>query len=128
MANDSAPPTARRRVLVVDDSADMADMVVNLLGAVGYDARAAYGGRQAIDTVAQLDPFAVVMDIDMPGIDGHEAAREIRRVAPGVKLLALTGGSSDNDRAAAMEAGFDTFLVKSFAAGGIVQALEELAR
>jgi CheY-like chemotaxis protein len=122
-----ATPT-RRRVLVVDDNADMADIVVNLLSAVGYDARAAYGGRQAVTTVSQLDPFAVVMDIDMPGVDGHQAAKEIRRIAPGIKLLALTGGSSDADRAAAHAAGFDAFLVKSFAAGDIVQALDDLGR
>jgi CheY-like chemotaxis protein len=120
------PNEIKKRVLIVDDEPDAADMLTTLLIAMGYDARTTYDARQAIEVAAEFQPLVAVLDIRMPGIDGYEAAERLRRADPGIKLLALTGASADNDAELARRAGFDAYLIKSLAAGDIAQALEQL--
>jgi CheY-like chemotaxis protein len=90
----SAPqPPARLRALVVDDSADYADCLTHLLSLWGHDAAGAYGGPEALSVAARFRPDMVLLDLDLPGMDGYEVARRLRRL-PGigdVALVALTG-------------------------------------
>ncbi|MCW2286548.1 signal transduction histidine kinase/CheY-like chemotaxis protein [Rhodoblastus acidophilus] len=105
---------ARRRVLVVDDTRDIADVLVMLLETLDADVRVAYDGQTALDIVAAFAPEIVLLDIGMPGMDGCEAARRIRQLPQGkdIYLVALTGWGQEKDRRRTREAGFDEHLVK----------------
>jgi CheY-like chemotaxis protein len=98
---------ARPRVLVVDDNRDAADSLVLLLTVWGYDAVAAYGGREALEAACALLPDCLVSDLNMPGVDGYHLAEALRGR---VGLLVAVSGCGDEPRAKA--AGFDRLLKK----------------
>jgi signal transduction histidine kinase/DNA-binding response OmpR family regulator len=108
------PGTSSRRVLVVDDNVDAADSLGRLLWMEGHVVQLAHDGPTALSAAADFRPDAIILDIGLPGIDGFEVARRLRRRpdANGVILLALTGYGRDEDRATSLEAGFDHHLVK----------------
>jgi CheY-like chemotaxis protein len=103
-----------RRVLVVDDYADAADALQLLLDANGFECRAMHDARDVCTIAAAWQPFAVVLDIAMPGVDGLELARRLR-AAPDTAhmlLVACTGYASQLDRERARAAGFDAHCAK----------------
>jgi CheY-like chemotaxis protein/anti-sigma regulatory factor (Ser/Thr protein kinase) len=102
------------RVLVVDDNADAADTIVEALGDLGYEARAAYTGEAAVRVFDEHRPEVVFLDVGLPGIDGLEVARRLRRAAGGqtVRIVALSGFGQDDDRRACLEAGCDEHMLK----------------
>jgi signal transduction histidine kinase len=104
----------RIRVLVVDDNQDAADSLAMLLELLGASVAVAHDGPSALAELARVRPSAVLMDIGLPGMDGFEVARIIRRDPTLSKLLliALTGWGQEEDRRRAHEAGFDHHLVK----------------
>jgi PAS domain S-box-containing protein len=104
----------RRRILVVDDNRDAADTLALLLRLAGQDVRAAYDGPSALAEAARFGPAMVFLDIGMPGMDGYEVARRLRRdpALGGVVLVAVTGWGQEEDRRRSREAGFDNHLVK----------------
>lgn len=117
-ASQFVPPRAaiasNRRVLVVDDNRDGADMLQQLLQADGFTVDAVYSGYDALESVVAHRPDIVVMDIGMPGMDGYEAARRMREL-PGSKeilIIAVTGWGQDSAKLQARDAGFDHHLVK----------------
>ena len=90
----AAGPAGRRcRVLVVDDNVDAADALASLLERDGHEVRRAHDGPAALAAAAAFRPDVVVLDIGLPGMDGYEVARRLRRQArPGKPLLvAVTG-------------------------------------
>ncbi len=80
-----------RRVLVVDDNADVADSLADLLSALGHEAYAAYAGAQALETAAQVEPEIVIVDLALPDLDGEQVARRLRASHRNARLVALTG-------------------------------------
>ena len=116
------------KILVVDDHPDSADSLSRLLQAHGHETASAYDGRQALEVFRQFGPAAVVLDIDMPVLDGYGAARAIR-LAPSDRLpvlLALTGLGGHEARRRAFEAGFDAHLVKPARIDALIQLMEKL--
>ena len=106
-------PGSVRRVLVVDDNVDSAEMLQMLLGTMGYEAQIAHDGGSALELVASQRPHVVLLDIGLPDMDGYEVARQIRAQQRGpLRLIALTGWSQDEARQKALEAGFDHHLTK----------------
>ncbi len=102
------------RVLVVDDNTDAADSLGLLLELLGQKVRVAHDGPTALLIAQAFRPEVVFLDIGMPGMDGYEVARRLRR-QPECKsslLVALTGWGQDADRRRSAEAGFDHHLVK----------------
>ncbi len=112
--NSDRRAIAGRRVLVVDDNADGAETLAILVRAMGAEAETAYGGLDAIHRIATFVPDTIVLDIGMPGMDGYEACRRIRRESLGqdVLIVALTGWGQEGDRQRATEAGFDAHFTK----------------
>jgi len=102
------------RVLVVDDMADAAESLAEVLAAWGCQTRTALGGQAGLETARAFAPDAVLMDIGMPGMDGYETARRLREETrgKGLLLVALSGYGQDQDRQKSREAGFDAHLVK----------------
>jgi CheY-like chemotaxis protein len=113
-AEKPAATVPRRRVLVVDDNADAASTLRMALELQGHDARAAFGGAEALEAMAHRDAEVVLLDLGMPHMDGFEVARRIRQLPGGrdVLLVALTGWGQDRDRARTADAGFDEHLTK----------------
>ncbi len=103
-----------RRVLVVDDNRDAADSLSTLLKLLGADVFVAYDGPEALAILGQYKPEVVLLDIGMPGMDGHEVARRIRQQPEfqDVTLIALTGWGQQEDRHRSESAGFDFHLIK----------------
>jgi PAS domain S-box-containing protein len=102
-----------RRVLVVDDNTDAADMLCAALQHLGHDVLIASDGLQALGLVDDFHPDVAVLDIGLPAMDGYELARRLRaRGLDQCRLIAVTGYGQDEDRARSREAGFDVHLVK----------------
>ena len=106
--------TICKRILVVDDNRDAADSLAMLLRIVGHDVHTVHDGQAAVDAAAVINPDVVVLDIGLPGINGYEAARQIRERhgRNGMVLIALTGWGQEEDRRRSTEVGFDAHLVK----------------
>ncbi|HEX7383984.1 MAG TPA: ATP-binding protein [Burkholderiaceae bacterium] len=120
----AAGPAARRRVLVVDDNHDAADSLGVLLGYLGAEACVVHDGPAALEALARLRPSLVLLDLGMPGMDGHEVAARMRAdpAWDAVRLIALTGWGQEADRERTRREGFDGHLVKPVD----VPALQEL--
>lgn len=106
--------SAPRRVLVVDDDIDSAEMLAELVSQLGHETRTALNGPSAIRLAQQFLPHLVLLDIALPQMDGYEVARQLRSQPSlqGVVLAALTGWSGQQHEAMGREAGFDHYLVK----------------
>jgi CheY-like chemotaxis protein len=114
------------RVLIADDNIDNADMLVALLRLHGYDAEAVYDGIQATERASPIFDV-VILDINMPGLNGYEIARAIRNQPWGrdVLLLAYTGWDQDPNRTNAQLSEFDQHLTKP---GDLDVLLKQVAR
>jgi PAS domain S-box-containing protein len=113
-SNGTTTTPARRRVLVVEDNIDSAQTLATLLTLHGHEVQTAYEGLAALAAAETFHPDVVLLDIGLPGMDGYEVARELRRRNPTGRtiLVALTGYGQESDRRAAEEAGFDRHFVK----------------
>jgi signal transduction histidine kinase len=121
-------PSRPVRVLVADDNRDAADSLQRVLALFGHEVRVAYDGASAMRIGAEFRPRVAVLDIGMPGSDGYEVARAIRRQqGADVTLVALTGWGQETDRRRAMEAGFDHHLVKPVDPSTLNQLLADVS-
>jgi CheY-like chemotaxis protein len=110
----SSAGAERRRVLVVDDNRDAADSLGLLLRLLGVEVHVAHDGPSALQAVPLFQPSLIFLDLGMPGMDGYEVARRLRR-QPGlddIVLVALTGWGQEEDRRRSRAAGFDHHLIK----------------
>jgi CheY-like chemotaxis protein len=122
---DVAAPPAVRRVLVVDDNVDAAQTVAMLLEVLGHETAVEYDPLQALASARERSFDAFVLDIGLPGMDGHELARQIRTLpgAAGALFIALTGYGQQQDRDASNAAGFHYHFVKPADVDALAQAL-----
>ncbi len=102
------------RVLVVDDNRDAAETTAMFLQVAGHEVKAVGSGMEALACVPLFMPEVVVLDIGLPGMDGYEVARRMRRMpqTAAAFLIAVTGYGREEDRLAAMQAGFNEHLMK----------------
>ncbi|MDI3292348.1 hybrid sensor histidine kinase/response regulator [Janthinobacterium tructae] len=113
-APDSDASGPHFRVLVVDDNVDAADTLAAVLDMMGHATQVAHDGAQALAVAPQFLPDVIFLDIGLPGMNGYEVARALRRIPAGanVVLVALTGWGAENDRSQSSAAGFDHHLTK----------------
>ena len=111
---DRAPPEPGLRILVVDDNVDAAETLAALLTVQGHEVRTAHDGFEGVEAARIWTPDVGILDISMPGMDGHEAARAIRKLPEGggILLAALSGFGQPGDLERARAAGFDRHLTK----------------
>ena len=102
------------KVLLVDDNLDAAHTLQLFLGAAGHTVEIAYCAADAVDVARVFAPDVCLLDIGLPDFDGNELARRLRRMpqATGATLIAMTGYGRQQDRDAALAAGFDHYMVK----------------
>ncbi len=111
--SDSQRGAGSLRMVVVDDNADGAESLAELLGLLGHEVVVANDGPTGITIVSEYHPDVVLLDIGLPGMDGYEVARRIRAdFGRGPMLIAVSGYGRDEDRRLAQEAGFDQHFVK----------------
>ena len=110
----AAQPPVLPRVLLVDDNVDALESMNILLQTCGYEVAVAKDGIEALKLAPEFGPTAALVDIGLPGMDGYELARALRRLypAPVLRLVAFTGYGGPEDAARALAAGFDAHLVK----------------
>ena len=103
------------RVLIVDDRPENCELLVQLLAPVGLEIRTAADGAEAVAQCQAWAPHLVLMDLRMPGMDGHEAIRRIRAAhGARVKIIALSASVFTEERQRAEAEGADAFLAKPF--------------
>jgi CheY-like chemotaxis protein len=105
---------AGQRILIVDDYADSADSLAALLRVDGQDVRIACDGPAALETARRFKPSVVFLDIGLPGMNGFQVARALRRMpeTKNSRLIAVSGYGQADDHRHSKEAGFDHHLVK----------------
>jgi DNA-binding response OmpR family regulator len=118
---------AGERVLVVDDEADLRDLVVAVLGRAGYEPHAARDGQEGVDAFFDLDPALVVLDVGMPRMDGWAVLDRIRE-ASDTPVIMLTARTTEGDRVRGLRAGADDYLSKPFGKQELVARVEALLR
>jgi CheY-like chemotaxis protein len=114
-----------KRVLVVDDNQEAADLTAELLRLHGYDAAVAYAGLPGLDKARTFEPDAVLLDLGMPGMDGYQVAGALRALPDfdHVALIAFTAWGDPVTRQRVRDTGFDGHLVKPASLDNILQAL-----
>lgn len=102
------------RLLIADDHEDAVELLAMLLREDGHNVDVAHNGRTALELAQRLRPDVVLLDINMPGMDGHAVARHLRASLPHARMLmvAVTGRGSADDIAEAHAAGFDQHFTK----------------
>jgi CheY-like chemotaxis protein len=104
----------RRRVLIVDDDVDAAEMLAQALKDAGHEVREEHDGTSALVAAAQFQPDVVLLDLGLPGMGGIEVARRLRAYPQlaGVRIVALTGSSQPAERTRSAAVGIESHLVK----------------
>jgi CheY-like chemotaxis protein len=119
-------PQFSRRVLIVDDNADLAEMLSVLLEDRGYDVRTVHDGPSALELAATFHPTIAVVDIGLPVMDGYELATRLRELlgdsAP--RMIAMSGYGQAQDRANSARVGFAKHLVKPVDPRALLRAFE----
>ncbi len=110
-----APPTGGERLLVVDDDPDVRDSLERALRYAGYAVTTAVHGAAALDALARSPVDLIVLDVQMPMVDGFDACRRIRGRGDATPILILTARDAVDDRVTGLEVGADDYLVKPFA-------------
>jgi two-component system response regulator MprA len=115
------------RVLVVEDDADIADVLRRSLRNEGYEVRTSADGVEALDMAAGFVPDLVVLDLGLPGLDGVEVCRRLRQEGD-VPILILTARTETEDRVTGLDSGADDYLVKPFERNELLARIRALLR
>jgi len=115
-----------RRVLVVDDNVDAAQVMTSLLASHGHEAICVHNGADALEAFDAFDPDVVFLDVGMPGMSGLDVARRIRERnrKPPPRIVAVTGGGKPDDLARTHQAGFDAHMMKPVVETALLDVLE----
>jgi two-component system, OmpR family, response regulator MprA len=117
------------KILIADDERAVRESLRRALELEGYQIELAADGREALDRLeTEAQPDAVVLDVLMPGVDGLEVARTIRRTGSRIPILMLTARTQVEDRVEGLDAGADDYLTKPFALEELLARLRALLR
>ena len=116
-----------KRILVVEDQEDNRQILRDLLGSTGYEMVEAENGQDALTVAAAELPDLILMDIQLPGIDGYEATRRIRALPEvgTMPIIAVTSYALSGDEAKAREAGCDGYVAKPFSPRQLLAKVRE---
>lgn len=116
-----------KRVLIVDDNEDNRQILNDLLSANGYEVLEALTGPDAVEIATRETPDLVLMDIQLPGIDGHEATRRIKAVPSlaHTPVIAVTSYALAGDDRKAAEAGCDDYITKPYSPRALLARVRE---
>jgi len=118
-------PHATRKILVVDDNQDAANVTARVLTDLGHHVRVAYDGPTALAMAADVAPEVALLDIGLPGMDGYQLARGLTARCGHVRLIAVSGYGQPTDRSRSRDAGFVLHLVKPVSFATLRDAIVE---
>jgi two-component system response regulator MprA len=121
------PETATGRVLVVEDDAEIADVLRRSLRQEGYEVKTSADGVEALDVATGFVPDLVVLDLGLPRLDGVEVCRRLRAEGD-VPILMLTARAETEDRVSGLDSGADDYLVKPFERQELLARIRALLR
>src|ERR1700730_10100032 len=101
-------------VLIVDDDAGVRQALHGTLTMLGFTVKEATNGEQGLLQMRQENYDALLLDINMPGMGGFEACREVRRLSPRLAILMMTVRDTSDDKIEALDAGADDYVTKPF--------------
>ena len=116
-----------QKILVVEDDAHIADVMAKNLEAVGYECHQSPDGGRALADFARLRPALVVLDLGLPGLDGLEITRRIRKESD-VPILMVTARTGESDKLLGLELGADDYITKPFSTAELVARVRALLR
>ncbi len=105
---------SERRIVVIEDDRDIAELVRDALAEVGHAVDVAHNGVDGLESALDPTTDLVVLDLMLPGLDGLEVCRRLRAVRPGALVLMLTAKATELDRVLGLELGADDYLTKPF--------------
>lgn len=114
-------------ILVVDDNAQIVDILSQYIKKEGWPMLAAKTGEEALALFDAAEPSLILLDIMLPGVDGLEVCRRIRRVSS-VPILMITAKDEDADRILGLDIGADDYIVKPFSPGEVMARIRAVLR
>lgn len=122
------PDGTPARILVVDDESVLAELLGSALRHQGWETKTAANGWEALDKADTFDPDVVVLDIQMPGLDGMETLERLHKRKPHLPVLFLTARDAVADRVAGLRAGADDYVTKPFDLDEVTARIDALLR
>lgn len=122
------PDGSPAHILVVDDEKSLADLLAQALTYQGWTVKTAHNGWEALDAARTFTPDAVVLDIQMPGLDGLETLSRLRASTPHLPVLFLTARDAVEDRVTGLRAGADDYVTKPFDLNEVAARIDALLR
>ena len=116
------------RILVVDDEANISDLIATSLKFVGFDVRTAASGSEALTVAEEFKPHALILDVMLPDLDGFEVCRQIRNEGHRVGVLFLSAKDEMKDKVQGLTIGGDDYMTKPFSLEELVARLRALLR
>ena len=123
-----ATETTAHRILVVDDEANISDLIATSLKFVGFDVRTAASGSQALAIAEEFKPHAMILDVMLPDLDGFEVCRQIRNEGQQIGVLFLSAKDEMKDKVQGLTIGGDDYMTKPFSLEELVARLRALLR
>lgn len=121
------PMTEAMRILIIDDDAELCQLVADYLGPVGFQVESEHEGIRGAGRATSESWHAIILDVMMPGCDGFEVLRRIRAKSK-VPVLMLTGRGDEVDRVVGLELGADDYLPKTFSSRELLARLRAVLR
>ncbi len=115
-------------ILVVEDEQNLADAICKILKDADYDAQAAYDGNTGLDQAQSGNYDGIVLDVMLPGIDGMEIVRTLRKDNNNVPILMLTARTTTQDKVSGLDAGADDYMTKPFEADELLARVRSITR
>ncbi|QEG42017.1 response regulator [Roseimaritima ulvae] len=114
------------RILIVDDNEDNRDVLARRLQRRGFDVTCAAGGKQGVEQASHDNPDVILMDMNMPELDGWDATKQIRQQGLTVPVIALTAHAMAGDRQRALDAGCNEYHTKPVELDKLLDLIENL--
>ncbi len=114
-------------VLIVEDEGDIAELIAFHLTNVGFTARIARDGKQALDLIGREPPALIILDLMLPGMDGLEVCRRVR-AAHAIPIIMLTAKTEEVDRIVGLEMGADDYVTKPFSPRELIARVRAVLR
>ena len=117
----------KTKVLVVDDDMNICELIRLYLEKDGYEVKTVYNGKSGIEAFGEFTPSIVILDIMLPGIDGWQVCRELRKVS-NIPIIMLTAKGETFDKVLGLELGADDYMVKPFEPKELVARVKAVLR
>jgi DNA-binding response OmpR family regulator len=116
-----------KKILITDDERPIAELISLYLRKEGYETREVYNGNEAVEVFPVYAPHLVLLDLMLPGMDGYQVCREIRRISA-VPIIMLTAKGETFDKVLGLELGADDYIVKPFEPKELVARVKAVLR